>query len=791
MIQLRKIRFSTPKGVEPRSYEAPLNPPVESESIAKLFLNLDKAIDAIPPEDRFNIYYTIGYSEGDKKKEWVAQDVIPFDIDGVVDANGEFDEEKYLKVIGEALNVDLKKCIIVASGNGIQILVQISSRIESKKFFQNFRPAYNRICGEIARALQENNLQFKEVDPSSFAPNRLFRLPGTENQKKDLPTRMARVLNGALSPQPFSISPADKKDPLHIPEDAQLTEKQLSFFKIDSPAVEQGCKFIQWSKVNQSVIGEPQWYATLSILSRLENGREKCHEYSREHHSYSQSDTDRKIDQAMAASGPRTCENIDTLWDNCHTCPFYKKVNSPVAIKSETFIATAHSGFHKLTEKGGLKPQYEDLRRYFNQEKPYRSHEETGLVYVWDGAKYAIWSDTKLRSYAHDKFDPKPEDRATQEFKQWVNRTQLVSKDWFKDSINNVVNFKNGMLNLDTMVLSPHSPDQGFLYVLPYNYELDAKCPNFEAFMLGIMGGDVDLVRVLLEIVGYGICDRTYWLQKAPLLIGEGSNGKSTFLKVVECVAGRENVGFLSLSDLQHETSRSMLEGKLINISDELPNYSIKNTEMLKKLFGGMMTARKLYHDGVAVENTAKFIFAGNAIPSSSDLSDGFFRRFVIVPFTTKFQLGPQTGGNAADPNLIDKLRLELPGIFNLVLRNYRALKARGYLLEARRSTEEMEIYREDVDRPGTWIKDNLYWNGSWDSSKPYLESSVVYEKYVSDCKRWEERPLSRQQFTAQLRRHIAHFNERKGRGGTDGKGSRIIRGIQFKDDTGEEKPHF
>ncbi len=801
MIQLRRIREYAPKGHGVKSVESPTVPPVEVECIADLFQKLPKALEAIPKEERWNLFYTLGDTDGDYRRNWVGQDVIPFDIDGVVDEAGNFDEEAYLSTIFEVLSVDPTKCVVVASGNGIQILVAPPHRIENKDFFRIQRKAYERICRQIEDALKAKGLRVKEVDPSSFALNRIFRLPGTENRKPNKTSRICRLINSKLEPQPFAIAPttstakkktkAKAKDPLDVSEKEQVTDKQLKFFTIDTPAVENGCDFLKWAKANPADVNEPTWYALLSVLGRLEGGRKLVHQYSQGHPRYNEMDADRKLDQALAASGPRTCENIDQLWGKCSSCPNFKRVNSPVSIKSENFVATENSGFYLLGKNGGLQPQYEDLRRNFHREHAYKTQEKSALVYVWDGKRYTTWSETQLRNYAHEKFNPKPAEHVASEFCQWVNRTNLISGEWFKESTQGLINFANGVLNLATGTLSPHTPEQGFLYALPYGYDPTATCPAFDKFMGEITSGDKQIQALLHEFLGYSICDQDYWLQKAILLIGEGSNGKSTYLKIAEELAGRENIAFLSLYDLQVETSRSHLEGKLLNISDELPNYNFKNTELLKKLLGGTMTARKLYHDGTMIENSTKFIFAGNEIPSTNDVSEGLFRRLVIVPFSAKFSQGPgDVDAKAADITLLARIKAELPGVFNRVMEHYRNLKARGHLITSDKAVIEHKRYRAEVDRTGSWVKDNLLWNGAWGEDKPFIEINVAYERYVSESKRNEEKPLPKFHWIKHLRRNIAHFDDRHKRR-RQGGGERVyvLHGVEFRKDTA--KDHF
>lgn len=789
MIQLRRIRMHTPKGSEPISTERPTEPPVEVSSVQKLFEKYDEILETIPQGERWNIYYTLGHTDGDYRRNWHGQDVIPFDIDGVVDDAGNFDEQRYLDVIFGALGVEREKCVIVASGNGIQILLQPLHPITDKGFFRKQRDAYERICGEVAAALTAAGLRFKEVDPSSFAMNRIFRFPGTENRKPDKPVRWARLISRRLEPQPFAISPAPPDvagkpaDPLAVSDKQQLTEKQLSFFAIDTPAVEAGCSFLKWARENPADLSEPQWYGLLSIVGRLDDGRQRVHKYSEGHPRYSERDCDRKLDQALAASGPRTCDNIDQLWGQCQGCPHFKRITSPVSIKSETFIATEHSGFYLLGKSGALQPQFEDLRRFLQREAPYKTEAKSGTVYQWEGTKYQVVKENELRGFAHEHFNPKPADHVAREFTQWVNRTNFVSIDWFRETTRGHIAFRNGVLCLATGELSEHSPERGFLSCLPYDFDPKATCPTFDQFMRNITLGDKQLEALLLEFIGYALVDQDYWLQKALVLVGEGSNGKSTFLQVVEQLAGTANTAFLSLAELQSETSRSQLEGKLLNLCDELPNYSLKSTELLKKLFGGTTTVRRLYHDGIVLKNNAKFIFAGNAIPDTTDTSAGFFRRLEIVPFEARFSVGPEDGAQAADTTLAVKMTAELPGIFNCVVAHYKRLKERGHLIVADKAKAEHARYRETTDRTGTWIKENLYWNGSgvYTEKDPFLAIRAIYDLYISECKKDEEKPLTKNNWTKHLRRHIDFFEARYTKRRIDGAPTHILRGVEFR----------
>ena len=190
------------------------------------------------------------------------------------------------------------------------------------------------------------------MDRQVFAPNRMFRVPGTTSKKPGRPDRTVEFIQGEnIESIDWDIQKATGLPNL-MPEKDFMSDKELSYIKVDSGEVAGGCEFLKWAKERPNEISEPQWYAVLSIVGRLEKGEELAHEYSKGHHSYSKERTDRKLEQSLASSGPRTCDNIDKLWHNCNKCPNYKKVRSPISLKGADFIATATRVFTPSHQRG-------------------------------------------------------------------------------------------------------------------------------------------------------------------------------------------------------------------------------------------------------------------------------------------------------------------------------------------------------------------------------------------------------------------------------------------------------
>ena len=65
---------------------------------------------------------------------------------------------------------------------------------------------------------------------------------------------------------------------------------------------------------------EPEWYAALSVLGRCSGGADTADEWSRPHPGYTPEATEAKLAQAVAASGPVTCERVRTVLGGSRFC---------------------------------------------------------------------------------------------------------------------------------------------------------------------------------------------------------------------------------------------------------------------------------------------------------------------------------------------------------------------------------------------------------------------------------------------------------------------------------------
>src|SRR5919197_5073264 len=229
--------------------------------------------------------------------------------------------------------------------------------------------------------------------------------------------------------------------------------------------------------------------------------------------------------------------------------------------------------------------------------------------------------------------------------------------------MNHIINLQNGVLDIDTLELKEHSPDQLSLVQLPVKYDPAAKCPRILKF-LGQVLHPQD-VFTAMQIIGYCLY-KTAKFEKAVMLVGPGLNGKGVFLKIIEALVGLENTSHVSLQDLDRE--RFATEGlycKMVNTHADLTQVKLSSTGNFKMLVSGdSIRAQKKFKDPFNFRNYAKLIFSANKIPESDDQGYAYYRRWLILEFEKIFDEGDK------DTELICKLTTpeELSGLLNLAL---------------------------------------------------------------------------------------------------------------------------
>jgi len=114
-----------------------------------------------------------------------------------------------------------------------------------------------------------------------------------------------------------------------------------------------------------------------------------------------------------------------------------------------------------------------------------------------------------------------------------------------------------------------------------------------------------------------------------------------------------------------------------------------------------MLTIERKNRDPFVFRPFAKLIVSCNNLPQTGDRSRGYFRRWIILPFTETFT------GAKRDPLLAQKIiETELSGVLNWAIGGFKALRNAGGFIEPDASREALAEYRRDSDSTIAFAED-------------------------------------------------------------------------------------
>ena len=299
-----------------------------------------------------------------------------------------------------------------------------------------------------------------------------------------------------------------------------------------------------------------------------------------------------------------------------------------------------------------------------------------------------------------------------------------------------LVNFPNGVLNLETGELHEHSPSYMTNTQMSYNYNPEATCPKWDKFTAEIMEGNPEKIKLLHEAFGY-VLFPDLCLQKCFIFYGEGANGKSVAINVMTKLFGEENCSAVPMSLLASPFDPIRLLNSWVNFMTET-DTNIKDAEARFKaiVVGDRISAAYKGKDAIEFEPRSVQIMATNNFFKTSDTSRGFMRRIMFIGFNRTFE------GRNANKNLTQELCEELPGIFNRVYEAYRRLRSNMEFTQTRENQELLEDFIQIMDPVEAFVQeDAAYLTGE-------ISSNTIYSRYLEWCKNTSHVPQSRQKFT-------------------------------------------
>lgn len=240
--------------------------------------------------------------------------------------------------------------------------------------------------------------------------------------------------------------------------------------------------------------------------------------------------------------------------------------------------------------------------------------------------------------------------------------------EWDADP--SLLNCDNGTIDIRTGELREHRREDYITKLSPVKFDPHATCPRWLQFLDEVFNSDLALIDYFQWAAGYSVTADVS-AQVFFLLIGPGSNGKSTAIRLLQYIAGDyaqqiDAEQLLQQKHAQHSCELAMLRGARFVAAVETAAGRRVNEALVKHLSGGdKIRARLMRENSAEFTPVLKLWLSSNHAPSVRDDSLGFWRRCRLIPFRVSFQ------GNG-DPKLFDTLCSEASGILNWLVEGAR-----------------------------------------------------------------------------------------------------------------------
>lgn len=272
------------------------------------------------------------------------------------------------------------------------------------------------------------------------------------------------------------------------------------------------------------------------------------------------------------------------------------------------------------------------------------------------------------------------------------------------DRDRDALNVANGVLDLRTGTLTPHSPAQLCKRVSPVAYDPGARSARWETFVQGISCGDDDWVGAMQTALGYCLTGHVRE-ERLFFWFGSGRNGKSVLANVVRHVLGEYAATAPATMFLQSRRDAggatpelAMLVGVRLLLANETEAGASLSEQMVKVAVSTEhIAARRLYGDPFSFAPSHKVVIRGNHLPIVRSTDEGIWRRIDLVPFDLKLT------AEEADPGLEAALIAEAPAILAWMVEGAKRWYRDG-LRSAKRTREAGAAYRKDSDLFAQWL---------------------------------------------------------------------------------------
>lgn len=400
---------------------------------------------------------------------------------------------------------------------------------------------------------------------------------------------------------------------------------------------------------------------------------------------------------------------------------------------------------------------------------------ESVASYVWESSHWGRFTDTTGKRMALNWLQANEPQKASHTTACSLHNTSVLAMPLLPpEPTHTVVPMRNVWLTVSEdgqFTIKRADKTWGVKYVIDADLPLDGKrekmpyqpkpLPEESLFhqFLSVSLPDEDVRALVQEYCGYTLLNDVRH-QVAQIWVGDGRNGKSVLLKIIQKLHAK--VGSLQLDKLDGFGLTSLVDSSLI-VCSEAPKRGI-NEQVFKQIISGdPISVEYKFKDSFTYSPRGKFLIACNRFPHITDDSNGVWRRLQIIKWDVN--LTDEQEIPNIDEMIISK---ELQLVVDWCLEGLSRLLVRGDFAEPESVLHRKKAEKVNSNNVLAFVEDHGL---DVDPIGRSTYKHLIYERYEEYCHSHGLSPFQGNEF---WKRVLQKFPEMKEKKKPDSKGARL-----------------
>jgi P4 family phage/plasmid primase-like protien len=367
---------------------------------------------------------------------------------------------------------------------------------------------------------------------------------------------------------------------------------------------------------------------------------------------------------------------------------------------------------------------------------------------------------------------PTPSGFTTHLINDVVSLTQayIAQPDWHDDD--DLLSFRNGVLEVSTGEFLDHDPENYLIWGLDFNYDPQADPGPIIDWLRRTQYGDDGRVQVLRAWLRACLVGHGHEIQRFLEIIGPGGRGKSTFANLCCALVGSGNYASTTLNQLEQSRFEiASIKGKRLTLINDSERYG-GSAQIFKALTGGdnLRFEEKNKNVGEPFVYTGMVMVCANEPIQTTDNTSGLTRRRLTLEFNRPLY---DKNSEAKEMIKLDNGIVKglwknyLPGLVNWVLEmSHKEMKE--YLLDTYEKVPSLTRVRNEIllnsNNLVEWLQSEIVYAvdhvasvgkkipAAKDAPERYNNSSHhLYASYCSYAEDTGSKPVGQKRFIALL----------------------------------------